>query len=540
MSKTPLRAYDRALQAIETELNKARSEGHQRLPPLKEIAGQYGVSRDTLWRALAVFKKSGDLLPRPNRGILVSSDPRNVPHLSPLREQSTGGGWTSKPVQLRWQTVCDTIYGDLVRNAIDFRTAPVSLKELVSRYDSSYYIIGKAMNELVRRGVVQPVRRGFRRLNMPVPAGQTTIVLIAREFAAGLIPIPGTSLTSDLLLGVEQVCWQNKLQVHVTRAFYRKGDVLECPDRDNGELSTTDSIAGFIFWTRGFIEQEQEKMIQWALGFRKPVAVIADNSRIRTDIAPMYNNPYTRLFPVADTEEPGREVARFLIDRGHRSVAYVYGKDASSDPVAHNWRLNRASGVRSIFQEAGLADTLSMHALPVPCSPEEYTLLNNDFSNEVESAISNLLVRFNAPHWSLAYKRYHEVFLHLLGWESLSILLEEPLRRSLGSGPVTAIIAANDFLAVGCLNVIRKWGYEVPRDVSVIGFDDMPVSFEQRLTTYNFNAKALVNAMIDFILDPMVSRRKKSPVLEIPGYIVERSTVAPPGRHSKGIGGWDR
>ncbi len=41
---------------------------------------------------------------------------------------------------------------------------------------------------------------------------------------------------------------------------------------------------------------------------------------------------------------------------------------------------------------------------------------------------------------------------------------------------VTAIVCGNDLLASGALSECRKNGYRVPEDVSIIGFDDIPIS----------------------------------------------------------------
>jgi LacI family transcriptional regulator len=53
-----------------------------------------------------------------------------------------------------------------------------------------------------------------------------------------------------------------------------------------------------------------------------------------------------------------------------------------------------------------------------------------------------------------------------------------------GGGP-TAILAANDWLAIGCLTAIEEAGLSCPRDISVTGFNDMPFADRMRppLTT---------------------------------------------------------
>ncbi len=44
----------------------------------------------------------------------------------------------------------------------------------------------------------------------------------------------------------------------------------------------------------------------------------------------------------------------------------------------------------------------------------------------------------------------------------------------LGRASVTAIVAGNDQIAVGAIEALRARGLECPRDVSVVGFNDMP------------------------------------------------------------------
>ena len=43
-------------------------------------------------------------------------------------------------------------------------------------------------------------------------------------------------------------------------------------------------------------------------------------------------------------------------------------------------------------------------------------------------------------------------------------------------GDFTAVFAANDLMAIGLMHGFRDAGLEVPRDISVVGFDDIPVA----------------------------------------------------------------
>lgn len=45
-----------------------------------------------------------------------------------------------------------------------------------------------------------------------------------------------------------------------------------------------------------------------------------------------------------------------------------------------------------------------------------------------------------------------------------------------GSNPPDAIFAANDMMAVGCLQALRERGLRVPVDVALAGFDDIPLA----------------------------------------------------------------
>lgn len=73
---------------------------------------------------------------------------------------------------------------------------------------------------------------------------------------------------------------------------------------------------------------------------------------------------------------------------------------------------------------------------------------------------------------------------------------------------VTAIFAANDEMAIGVIHALHEAGRRVPEDVSVIGFDDIPVAahITPPLTTFRSDNAALATAsfryLTDYLADP--------------------------------------
>jgi LacI family transcriptional regulator len=76
-----------------------------------------------------------------------------------------------------------------------------------------------------------------------------------------------------------------------------------------------------------------------------------------------------------------------------------------------------------------------------------------------------------------------------------------------------AVFVASDVVALGAIGALRERGRRVPDDVSVIGFDDVPLAafFDPPLTTVHLPAyelgQAAGEALIRRIADPSVTDR---------------------------------
>ena len=93
----------------------------------------------------------------------------------------------------------------------------------------------------------------------------------------------------------------------------------------------------------------------------------------------------------------------------------------------------------------------------------------------------------------------------------------------------TAIFSSNDQMALGLIHAIRDAGLDVPRDISVVGFDDIPEAahFSPPLTTVRQNFAEIGRRAVALLLSELSGGVGQSHEQIQPELIV-RSSTAPP------------
>jgi DNA-binding LacI/PurR family transcriptional regulator len=97
---------------------------------------------------------------------------------------------------------------------------------------------------------------------------------------------------------------------------------------------------------------------------------------------------------------------------------------------------------------------------------------------------------------------------------------------------VTAVFCANDSMALGFLRAAAERGRDLPKDISVVGFDDVPEAayFWPPLTTVRQDFGALGAQALQLLLDQIVAGGGAAPVPPIVPELVARFSSAPPPR----------
>lgn len=93
---------------------------------------------------------------------------------------------------------------------------------------------------------------------------------------------------------------------------------------------------------------------------------------------------------------------------------------------------------------------------------------------------------------------------------------------------LTAIVAFNDRMAMGAINWLQSAGYQVPEQISVIGYDDLPRSsdFSPPLTTINHQLSEWGGLAMNMLYD-LMRGNDPDPIILEPKLVIRGSTAPP-------------
>lgn len=170
----------------------------------------------------------------------------------------------------------------------------------------------------------------------------------------------------------------------------------------------------------------------------------------------------------SDNIAGGRRAAQHLIDTGHRRIAHVTGWQGSSTGR------DRAEGFKQALRGAGL---------------EPIAMIDGMYTREAASqAVRDMFTGAQKPD---------------------------------------AIFVANDHMAFAVMDTLRfEMGLRVPEDVSVIGYDDVPMAAwpSYNLTTIRQPVRRMVEATVDILLNQIEGETAPKRI-RIDGPLITRGSV---------------
>jgi hypothetical protein len=481
-----------------------------RLPGLRELSSEAKVAYGTMAKTVARLARSGAITARRKAGLILHSRPtferRSAPPLV--------------AAQPRWQETRTRLYKDLL-DGVHPADGVLLAKELKRRYGVCHATVSAALGDLGRRGVL--VRKGRGYVRPQRWSAGSSIALICWGDPEDGVAFPSTRTRWHLRaleaecsrVGVDLLVWPMGLD----------GSIWALRDgRDPlGDRDPLRPCLGFIVWSMPVPYASLARTYARLGRTGRPVAILDEAERsVREQLGAQRR---TRVFSMAVSTLGGRAVGKYLLELGHRRIAYISITSTRTDIASDN----RFVGLAQAINDAGFSDRASAHALEDRSDTGALERQAEALRGEVTSAITTRLAR--TAHSSLATTFSRMLTLDItsaLRWEALSSDLERMLCQVARDTSVTAWVCYNDQLALQCVDYLRTHGVRVPEDVSVIGFDDSFEASLNGLSSYSFGGAAYMKAMVGFLLDPTSSLYRTEPgrPVEIDGVVVARATSA--------------
>lgn len=100
---------------------------------------------------------------------------------------------------------------------------------------------------------------------------------------------------------------------------------------------------------------------------------------------------------------------------------------------------------------------------------------------------------------------------------------------------LTAIVAANDLLAIGCYDAIEERGLSCPEDISIVGFNDMPFVDRLRppLTTVRIPQREIGTVAADLLLQRLADGSRSAREILLEPNLIVRGSTAPPRERAR-------
>lgn len=178
-------------------------------------------------------------------------------------------------------------------------------------------------------------------------------------------------------------------------------------------------------------------------------------------------------FVISDDAEGIRIAVKHLIDLGHRNIAYISG------PTSFSTGINRLKG----FIEARNMFSLNK---------------NSDFIQEGGYSENK-------------------------SWQATKRLINL-------TPPPTAIIAANDLMAISALDCLLYHGLSVPKDISLIGYDNINLASHARiqLTTISVTKKFMAKQVAELLVKKIIDKKHKPSIVQVklkPNLVLRKTTA---------------
>jgi DNA-binding LacI/PurR family transcriptional regulator/DNA-binding transcriptional regulator YhcF (GntR family) len=475
-----------------------------RLPGYRRIAADAKVSFNTMRKAIDIVRGEGRIKVVLGQGITTAGSPSISP---------------SHPAQNRkWQLLSNMIRNEMLLGQFDPHRPLPQLKQLQQRYSVSFITIKRALDALVNEGTLESCKSSYWTAKAAITSPGLTsgkIIFISHGAIHERLVYSDPRIP-DLLRAMEFECSMAGLKLEMI-GYSDVGDKPQfiIASGERVALDFQKRVLGYMLFVSDI--SDPQDLLRYLNSSGKPISILSGNRAF--SLPAIKYSSQIRLFLVGDTAACGFDIGRYLIQLGHRRVAFISPYNRS------DWSGNRLDGLRAAFQQAGIEDGVAAY---VNNERQSYDI---DHLNEVVRALKTSEIRLGNRHFpqmvslkSEKIERGNQSPVHTREILNYMVPLFE---AALEDREITAWVCGMDYIALIAQRFLASRGIAVPQRLSLIGFDNIQSSLESGLSTYHFDLGTLAHNMLIHIIQPVwrpflnVNR-----FTEINGRIIERETTA--------------
>ena len=295
-----------------------------RLPSMREVALNCGVSIATVQMAVRFLKKEGWLLTQPGGGLWKTEGGIPFPLETP-------------PSPRHWERVLEQLVADLREGELPQGPRLPSAKWLADRMGCSQPTLRKVLAMLGKQGLITREGNGWVVSSQKSTTDNqrlTRYLWVVAGSVEGRIRVE-TSREIEFFRCIEEECYARNLELKFIGFDEKQGGFLPLIPRVDA------NVVGVLFSPWHLVDPLP--CLRQLAAWKCPISIWLEVSRQQTWVHHYVHRKGFALFSVGHGMEPGRSVGHFLAKQGHTRVAYISPFHGSG------WSRDRLQGLEAVL-----------------------------------------------------------------------------------------------------------------------------------------------------------------------------------------------
>lgn len=507
-SRDPVNPSHSKTSLVSTSIKQQIAAGQlplgSRLPPIRQLASLFGVSKVTANLAIRELEKDGWVNIQPRKGAIVRKG--KAPQPMPL-----------SPVKLKFEQVAEQLEELIGKGDIKAREPLPTRKALCYRYGISPATLCRALKLAEQKGLIH--RRGSMLF-----AGPSTTSRSETHRKVFVLPAWSRPQNRQIRHREPRRDFMRDFEKELSRYH-----LIYVGKYDSWPSGSKRTSAGYFYPCSRQIVVEvsdnsqslMEKELTRINRIGRPV--ILYNHVFMREVFPRLSfRPHRNVFPFGvDNREAGRQTGKYLYNNGHRHVAYF-------SFVKELWSLHRCEGVAHAIEEhdqsQGELRSFQAGFSGVGFRPSFQDQPEKQLK-EIMSFVDHLFNGYRFSRNYIARRLIGDTYTRMVN-DQLHAMMAPLFEEALSNPEITAWVCSDSPVAAAAAQFLNSQRIEIPRQISMVAIDDDFELSDRAINGCDLQFDRMAYLAAHCIIGDIPIKKNRQGVVECPPRIVDRGSVA--------------